>query len=159
MSIDGRRRQARSFIGRRSSRTMEDGERVEWGDGMLQVDRSDVFRVKLRGQSRDDGYPAAFAILHVDWGSASGRWCWRGVLEDNISPALKDRLGDVQLPVDGAEEGHLVHVDLERTQAGDLAPCSSGVVAILEVLRRKDESGQKHAATALQREGSGSLMR
>lgn len=54
-------------------------------------------------------------------------------------------------PVDREEEGHLVLVDLEGVQAGNLAPGAGRVVAVLKVLGGEDERSQEHAATALER--------
>lgn len=54
--------------------------------------------------------------------------------EYDFLPLLPDRVGDVEFPVDSLQEGHLVGVDLTDLEARDLAPCASGVVAVLQVL-------------------------
>jgi hypothetical protein len=71
-------------------------------------------------------------------------------LEDDVGPALENGIGDVYPPVDGKEEGHLVLVDLEGVETGNLAPSAGRVVAILQVLGGEDESGEEHAAAALE---------
>jgi hypothetical protein len=78
-----------------------------------------------------------------------GRSRRRSVLEYDLSPALKDLVGNVQLPVNSNEECHLVLVDLLGVEARNLAPGACRVVAVLKVLRRKDKSREEHTATAL----------
>ncbi len=79
--------------------------------------------------------------------------------QHEIGPALKDALGDVQAPVDGLEEGHLVGVDLVRAQSRDLAPGAGRVVAILQVLGGQDQGGQEHAPTTLERPHGRAIFR
>jgi len=55
----------------------------------------------------------------------------------------------VNLPVDSQKERHLILVDLHCVQARYLAPSSCRVVAILQILRSKNECRQEHAATTL----------
>lgn len=54
--------------------------------------------------------------------------------ENNFLPFLPNWIGDVEFPVDGLQEGHLVGVNLTDLEARDLAPCASRVVAVLQVL-------------------------
>jgi hypothetical protein len=78
------------------------------------------------------------------WGGR--RWC---VLENNVSPSLEDTVRNVQLPVHGLQEGHLVLVDLVRVQAGNLTPGAGRVVTVLQVLGCQNKRGKEHAAAAL----------
>jgi hypothetical protein len=65
----------------------------------------------------------------------------------------------VQLPLHSLEESHLVCVDLANRQARHLTPGLRRVVAVLQILGRQDESGQEHAATALQSPMGSGVMR
>jgi hypothetical protein len=56
----------------------------------------------------------------------------------------------VQLPIDGEQEGNLVLVDLVGVETRDLAPRTSRVVTVLEVLGGQNERGEKHAPPTLQ---------
>lgn len=58
----------------------------------------------------------------------------RSVLQDNVSPALESAIGDVQLPIDFAEERSLVGVDLTDPKARHFAPRFRGIIAVLKVL-------------------------
>lgn len=62
-------------------------------------------------------------------------------------------------PPHGFQEHQLVLVDLQRVQAGDLAPSTGGIVSVLEILGGKDQGGQKHASTTLHGPGDGLLTR
>ena len=63
---------------------------------------------------------------------------------------MEDGIGDVDAPVYSEKKGHLVLVNLQSVQTGDLAPGASGVVAVLEVLGGQDQRREEHAAPALQ---------
>ena len=65
----------------------------------------------------------------------------------------------MQAPTDGLEKGHLVGVDLRGSQAGNLAPVPSRVIAILQILGRQDESGQEHPTAAMQSPGARAIVR
>jgi hypothetical protein len=67
-----------------------------------------------------------------------GRRC---VVEHNLGPARKDLVCDVEFPVHSQEEGNLVLVDLECGETRDLAPGARRIVAILKILRGKDQGG------------------
>ena len=54
--------------------------------------------------------------------------------QDNLLPLLPDGVRDVELPVDSGEESHFVGIDLADLEARDLAPGSSRVIAVLQVL-------------------------
>jgi hypothetical protein len=56
------------------------------------------------------------------------------VSENNFLPFLPDRVGDVEFPVDGLQEGHLVGVNLTDLEARNLAPCTRRIIAVLQVL-------------------------
>lgn len=57
------------------------------------------------------------------------------VLDHNLRPSFEDGLGDVQFPIDFAEEGSFVSVDLRDLEARHPAPRFGGVVTVLQVLR------------------------
>ncbi|KAI9788841.1 MAG: hypothetical protein M1816_006505 [Peltula sp. TS41687] len=69
--------------------------------------------------------------------------------EDDVAPSLEDWFRNVQAPIDGVEKRHLVHIDLLRAEAGDLAPSSGRVISILEVFGGEDERREKHAPATL----------
>lgn len=79
--------------------------------------------------------------------------------QDDLLPLLPDRIGDVEFPVHGREEGHLVGVDFAHLQAGNFTPRTSGVVAVLQVFGGKDESSQEHAATTLEGSNGRNILR
>lgn len=83
----------------------------------------------------------------------------RRELQNDVGPALEDGIGDVEAPVDGHQERHLVLVDLVGAETADLAPRARGVVAVLQVLGGQDEGGQEHAAPALEGARSVALVR
>jgi hypothetical protein len=87
------------------------------------------YDLQLRCQHRDDILPGVWKA-----GSRGRRWALRSVSENNLLPFLPNRIGDVEFPVDGLQEGHLVGVDLTDLETRDLAPCASRVVAVLQVL-------------------------
>lgn len=66
----------------------------------------------------------------------------------------------MKLPLHRIQEDEFVLVDLRGGKARDLAPCSSGIVSILEIFGCKDEGGQEHASPALDgvRESSNLLL-
>ena len=59
-------------------------------------------------------------------------------------------IGNVELPIDALEEGTLVHINLGDLESRHLAPCLCRIVAILQVLRGKDQRGEEHAPAALE---------
>lgn len=106
--------------------------------------RLGVNRLELWSQAGQDSTPAlALADRQTT--------CTRGELEDKLGPSLESCLGDVQAPSNRLEKHQLILVDLQRVQAGDLTPGTSGVVAVLEILGRQDQCGQKHPTTTLHR--------
>ncbi len=66
------------------------------------------------------------------------------VLEHNLRPFLEDGFRNVQLPVDFAEEGPFISVDLRNLESRHLAPRLRGVIAVLHILRCQDESREEH---------------
>lgn len=56
----------------------------------------------------------------------------------------------MKLPVDGKDESQLVLIDLVCCKTGDFAPGTGGIVAVLKVLGRENQSSEKHAAAALE---------
>lgn len=67
-----------------------------------------------------------------------------GVPQNDVSPSLEYRLGNVELPADLVEERSLIGVDFVNFQPGHLAPRFRGVVAILQILRGQNEGSEKH---------------
>jgi hypothetical protein len=67
----------------------------------------------------------ALPLIYQLSGPAGRRRLGRGKLGHAVGPALVSLLGDVELPVDGQEEGHLILVDFQSVKARDLAPCAS----------------------------------
>jgi len=74
----------------------------------------------------------------------------RGVLDEDVLPALEQGLRYVKLPVDGLKECHLVRVDFIDREARNLAPSTRRVVAVLKIFRCKNQCSKKHASAALQ---------
>jgi hypothetical protein len=54
--------------------------------------------------------------------------------QNDVLPFLPNRINNVELPVNSLEESHLIGIDLTDFEARDLAPCASGVVAVLQIL-------------------------
>jgi len=77
------------------------------------------------------------------------RWGWRLELVYAFEPAVINFFGNVQLPVDGEEEGDFILVNFLSVQARYLAPSASREVAVLEVLGGQNQSREEHAPTAL----------
>lgn len=106
--------------------------------------------VELRVEGQDDDLPVG-DLLGIQSRRGAGRRRRGGrVLEHDLGPTLENLIGDVELPVDCKEEGDLILVDLLSPETRDLAPGTSRVVAVLEVFRSEDESGEEHTAPALQ---------
>jgi len=88
-------------------------------------------------------------VIHSHGLSSRRGSCWSGESQNNVGPSLEDLVGDVKLPVDRLQKHALVVVDLGSPQSRHFAPGLGRVVAVLQILGRKDESCQKHATTAL----------
>ena len=56
----------------------------------------------------------------------------------------------MEVPADGKEKGNLVLVDLLGVESRNLAPSSSRVVSVLEILGGQDQSREEHATTTLE---------
>lgn len=74
----------------------------------------------------------------------------RSVAQDQLGPPVEDTGRDVESPVDGPTKGHFDAVNFTDLEAGDLAPGTRRVVAVLQVLRRQDQRGQEHPASTLE---------
>jgi hypothetical protein len=109
--------------------------------GSLRCDFNDL---EFRCQDWDDVFPGVGQAAARRGGLAVG------ILEDNFLPPFPDRISNVEFPVDSFQEGHFIGVNLTNLEAGNLAPGSGRVVAVLQVLRGKDECREEHATTALQ---------
>lgn len=137
-------RGVKNAAGRRGAKVTTLGGGVADGDEAINVGQ-------LRVQLQDNSLPV-HGLLGHGLGDAAGR-AGRGrrrVLENNLGPALKHVVCNVQLPVDSEEEGDFVLVDLIGIEPRNLAPGAGRVVTVLEILGGQDEGGKEHAAAALQ---------
>jgi hypothetical protein len=129
---------------RRSAKIATLGAGLDGGDEALNVGQ---LGIKLQ----DDSLPV-HSLLGNGLGDAARRTGGRrrGVLENNLSPALEHVVCNVQSPVDSEQEGDFVLVDLVGVEPGNLAPGACRVVAVLKILGSQDEGGEEHATAALQ---------
>lgn len=74
------------------------------------------------------------------------RW---GKAQDDISPALENVIGNMELPVHTLEESAFVHVDLGDLESRHLAPRFCRIIAVLKVFGGENEGGEKHTPSAL----------
>jgi hypothetical protein len=55
------------------------------------------------------------------------------ILQNDVRPPLESGFGDVKLPVNSFQEHQLVLIDFSRVQTRNLAPSTSGIVAVLKI--------------------------
>ena len=69
--------------------------------------------------------------------------------ENYLLPLFPDGISDMELPVHCRKKGHLVGVDLANLETRYLAPCTSRVVPILQILGCQNQSGEEHPTATL----------
>lgn len=125
------------------------GEKIGLGAGSTK--RNQVVDVGQRNVEAEDDVLPIHNLLGYLLRDAATRWGrGRRILEDNVGPSLEDLVGNMQLPINSEQERNLILVDLLSVEAGDLAPGTSRVVAVLKILGGQDECGEEHATPTLE---------